>query len=43
VVIGPETARLIGDAENVESLGAITVKGRTQPVDAYRMRPGAEP
>jgi class 3 adenylate cyclase len=39
VVIGPETARLIGDAVEVESLGAITVKGRSQPIEAYRLRP----
>jgi class 3 adenylate cyclase len=39
VVIGPETARLIGDAAHVEPLGAITVKGRGQPVEAFRMRP----
>jgi class 3 adenylate cyclase len=43
VVMGPETARLIADSAHVEPLGAISVKGRSQPVDAYRIRPGAQP
>lgn len=38
IVIGPDTARMLGGALDLESLGAIAVKGRTQPVDAYRIR-----
>ena len=46
IVIGPETARLLGDAWDLVSLGAISVKGRSQPVDAFRIQSGpsaAEP
>ena len=38
IVIGPETARLLGDAWDLAPLGAITVKGRTQAVDAFRVQ-----
>jgi class 3 adenylate cyclase len=38
IVIGPETARLLGGALDLAPLGAISVKGRTQPVDAFRIR-----
>lgn len=38
IVIGPETARLLGDAWDLVPLGAISVKGRSQAVDAFRIR-----
>ena len=50
IVIGPETARMLGDAVVLSPLGSITVKGRSQPVDAFRIalpthteRPPGEP
>jgi class 3 adenylate cyclase len=50
IVIGPETARMLGDGVVVSPLGYITVKGRSQPVDAFRIeipnrteRPPGEP
>jgi class 3 adenylate cyclase len=38
VVIGAETARMLDGAADLTPLGAISVKGRTQPVDAFRVR-----
>jgi class 3 adenylate cyclase len=38
IVVGPETARLLDGAVDLVPLGAISVKGRTQPVDAFRIR-----
>jgi class 3 adenylate cyclase len=38
IVIGPETARLLDGGLDLVPLGAIAVKGRTQPVDAFRVR-----
>ncbi len=38
IVIGPETARLLGNAWDLAPLGAISVKGRSQPVDAFRIQ-----
>jgi len=38
IVIGPETARLLDGSVALAPLGAISVKGRTQPVDAFRIR-----
>lgn len=37
IVIGPETARTLGDAARTESLGVISVKGRQQPIEAFRV------
>ncbi len=37
IVIGPQTALLLGDGWELAPLGAISVKGRTQPVDAFRV------
>lgn len=37
IVIGPETARRLGGSVRLTSLGAIAVKGRSQPVEAHRM------
>jgi class 3 adenylate cyclase len=38
IVVGAETARALGDGWELMALGAISVKGRTRPVDAYRIR-----
>src|SRR5918994_6435495 len=38
IVIGPETARLVAGTFKVTPLGAISVKGRTQLVEAFRVR-----
>jgi class 3 adenylate cyclase len=38
VVIGPETARLLGDDFALASLGSVSVKGRVQAVEAYALR-----
>ncbi len=38
VIIGSETARQLGGEVELAPLGAIVVKGRTQPVEAYRLR-----
>jgi class 3 adenylate cyclase len=35
IVIGPETARLLDGSFPLTALGAVRVKGREQPVDAY--------
>ena len=35
VVIGPETRRLLGDAICCESMGTVTLKGRSQEVEAW--------
>jgi class 3 adenylate cyclase len=43
IVIGPETARQLGDAWDLAPLGAISVKGRSQPVDAFRIQGGQSP
>ncbi|HEX5093123.1 MAG TPA: adenylate/guanylate cyclase domain-containing protein [Burkholderiales bacterium] len=37
IVIGPETARLLNGTVRLASLGPVSVKGRTQPVDAFRV------
>ncbi len=37
IVIGPETARMLGDSVVLSALGPVTVKGRTQPVTAFRL------
>ncbi len=39
IVIGPETARMVDGAVPVVPLGAISVKGRSQPVETFRVRP----
>ena len=36
VVVGPETARRL-DPSQIRSLGLLTVKGKEQPVEAYRL------
>jgi adenylate cyclase len=36
IYIGERTRQLVGDRIEVESLGPITVKGRSRPVEAYR-------
>jgi class 3 adenylate cyclase len=38
IVIGPETARQLEGGWDLSSLGAISVKGRIQAVDAFRVR-----
>jgi class 3 adenylate cyclase len=38
IVIGPETARLLAGTLELAPLGAISVKGRSNPVDAFRIR-----
>ena len=38
IVIGPETARQLARAVDVTPLGSISVKGRTQLVEAFRVR-----
>ena len=35
IVIGPETRRMLDGTVDLRSLGSISVKGRTQPVEAY--------
>jgi len=40
IVIGPETARQLAGAFDLEPLGAISVKGRSQPVEAFAIRTG---
>lgn len=37
IVIGPKTARHLGLGADVAPLGAVSVKGRTQPVEAFRL------
>jgi adenylate cyclase len=37
IVIGPETARTFGQTARLESLGVISVKGRQQPIEAFRV------
>ncbi len=37
IVIGPETARMLGDSVVLSALGPVTVKGRSQPVTAFRL------
>ena len=37
VVVGPETARMLGDGWELSPLGAIRVKGRSQEVEAFRL------
>lgn len=37
VVIGPETARLLGGTVELIPLGPVTVKGRAQPVEVFRV------
>jgi class 3 adenylate cyclase len=36
--MGAETARMLDGAADLTPIGAISVKGRTQPVDAFRVR-----
>src|SRR5689334_12462035 len=46
VLIGPETRLLVRDAVRVEPLDPLTLKGKAQPVDAFRLLDviaGAEP
>lgn len=40
IVIGPETARQIGGSHTLIPMGPVTVKGRAQPVEAFRMAVG---
>jgi class 3 adenylate cyclase len=40
IVIGPETARQLAGAFELAPLGAISVKGRSQPVEAFAIRIG---
>ena len=45
IAVGPETARRLAGGFVLESLGALTVKGRTDPVAAWRLvgpRPGGD-
>lgn len=37
IVIGPDTARRLGPGADLTPLGAVSVKGRTQPVEAFRL------
>ena len=37
IVIGPMTARMLGDSVQLVPLGAVSVKGRAQPVEAFRI------
>lgn len=37
IVIGPESARMLGQTARVESLGVISVKGRQQRIEAFRV------
>jgi class 3 adenylate cyclase len=39
IVIGPETARLLAGSVELIALGPISVKGRAQPVSAFRIQP----
>ena len=39
IVVGPETARLLDDSLTLAPLGAVQVKGRAGPVDAFRILP----
>lgn len=41
IVIGPETARMLDGSLDLAPLGPIQVKGRSQPVEAYRVVVGA--
>jgi adenylate cyclase len=45
VAIGPATLSLLGTGARVESLGRISVKGKAEPIDVYRLAgmPPAEP
>jgi class 3 adenylate cyclase len=38
IVIGPLTARLLGEGVALEPMGAVSVKGRAQAVEAFRVR-----
>ncbi len=38
IVIGPETARMLGGSLDLAPLGPIQVKGRSTPVEAFRVR-----
>jgi class 3 adenylate cyclase len=40
VVVGPETARLLGDAYPLAPLGPQAVKGKAEPVEPFRLVPG---
>ena len=37
IVIGPETARMLGDSVRLIPIGAVSVKGRAQAVEAFRL------
>lgn len=37
IVIGPETARMLAGSVRLIPLGSVSVKGRAQPVDAFRI------
>ncbi|MEO8247560.1 MAG: adenylate/guanylate cyclase domain-containing protein, partial [Chloroflexota bacterium] len=37
IVIGPMTAAMLGDSVHLDPLGAVAVKGRAQPVEAFRL------
>ncbi len=37
ILIGPETLRAAGSAARVEAVGALALKGKTDPVPAYRL------
>jgi class 3 adenylate cyclase len=37
IVIGEETRELLGDAVRVEPLGTVAVKGKNDPVEAFRL------
>lgn len=37
IVIGPMTAAMLGDSVHLDPLGAVSVKGRAQPVEAFRL------
>ena len=39
IVVGPETARLLDESLSLAPLGAVQVKGRAGPVDAFRIVP----
>ena len=43
IVIGPETARMLDGAVALRPLGQITVKGRSQPVEAFSIPPPYRP
>lgn len=38
IVVGALTAEMLGDAVQLTPLGAVSVKGRSQPVEAFRIR-----